>query len=35
VKIGGGRKELALLDLLPMQGQVSLVDVLEDFQDRL
>ena len=35
VKIGGGRKELALLDLLPMQGQINLVDILEDFQNRL
>lgn len=35
VKIGGGRKELTLLDLLPMQGQLSLIDILEDFQNRL
>lgn len=35
VKIGGGRKELSLLDLLPMQGQISLIDLLEDFQRRL
>ncbi len=32
VKLGGGRKELPLSDLLPMQAQVALVDVLETFQ---
>ncbi|MBW4553942.1 MAG: DUF3181 family protein [Aphanocapsa sp. GSE-SYN-MK-11-07L] len=32
VKLGGGRKELPLSDLLPMQSQVALVDVLETFQ---
>jgi hypothetical protein len=32
VKIGGGRKELPLIDLLPLQGQVSLVDILEKYQ---
>ncbi|MBK1989195.1 DUF3181 family protein [Sphaerospermopsis aphanizomenoides BCCUSP55] len=32
VKIGGGRKELALLDLLPLQCQVNLVDILEKYQ---
>ncbi len=35
VKVGGGRRELSLLDLLPMQGQVGLFDILEDFQKRL
>jgi hypothetical protein len=32
VKIGGGRKEVPLLDLLPLQCQVNLVDILEKFQ---
>lgn len=32
VKIGGGRRELPLLDLLPLQCQVNLVDILEKYQ---
>ncbi|UKO98477.1 DUF3181 family protein [Nostoc sp. UHCC 0870] len=32
VKIGGGRRELPLLDLLPLQCQVNLVDILERYQ---
>ncbi|MEB3178922.1 MAG: DUF3181 family protein [Nostocaceae cyanobacterium] len=32
VKIGGGRKEVPLIDLLPLQCQVSLVDILEKYQ---
>jgi hypothetical protein len=32
VKIGGGRKELPLIDLLPLQCQVNLVDILEKYQ---
>lgn len=32
VKIGGGRRELSLIDLLPLQCQVSLVDILEKYQ---
>jgi Protein of unknown function (DUF3181) len=32
VKIGGGRHELPLIDLLPLQCQVNLVDILEKFQ---
>ncbi len=35
VKIGGGRREIALIDLLPLQCQVNLVDILEKFQDKL
>ncbi|MDJ0799423.1 MAG: DUF3181 family protein [Calothrix sp. MO_167.B12] len=35
VKIGGGRKELPLIDLLPLQSQVHLVDILEKFQDEI
>ncbi|MBN3888962.1 MAG: DUF3181 family protein [Nostoc sp. JL31] len=32
VKIGGGRSELSLSDLLPLQCQVTLVDILEKYQ---
>ncbi len=32
VKIGGGKRELSLIDLLPRQCQVSLVDILEKYQ---
>ncbi|BAZ52521.1 hypothetical protein NIES4103_51830 [Nostoc sp. NIES-4103] len=35
VKIGGGRRELPLLDLLPLQCQVNLVDILEKYQREL
>ncbi|BAZ39029.1 hypothetical protein NIES4101_49790 [Calothrix sp. NIES-4101] len=35
VKIGGGRHELALIDLLPLQCQVNLVDILEKYQDEV
>ncbi len=35
VKLGGGRREVPLADLLPMQCQMSLVDLLEDFGKRL
>jgi ABC-type phosphate transport system ATPase subunit len=32
VKLGGGKTEVALADLLPMQSQVHLMDILEEFQ---
>ena len=32
VKLGGGKKEVSLLDLLPMQSQVHLIDILEEYQ---
>ncbi len=35
VKIGGGRKELPLIDLLPLQSQVTLVDILEKYQHQI
>jgi Protein of unknown function (DUF3181) len=35
IQLGGGKRELPLLDLLPMQCQVNLMDLLEDFQQRL
>jgi hypothetical protein len=35
VKLGGGKLEVPLADLLPMQSQVHLMDVLEEFQRNL
>jgi hypothetical protein len=35
VKLGGGKREVPLFDLLPMQCQVSLMDLLEEFQRQL
>jgi hypothetical protein len=35
IQLGGGKCELPLADLLPMQCQVNLMDLLEDFQQRL
>lgn len=35
VKIGGGRKEIPLIDLLPLQCQVNLMDILENYQREL
>ena len=32
IKIGGGKREVPLIDLLPLQCQVSLVDILEKYQ---
>ncbi|MCC5623067.1 DUF3181 family protein [Nostoc sp. CHAB 5715] len=32
VKIGGGKREIPLIDLLPLQCQVTLVDILEKYQ---
>jgi len=32
VKLGGGKREVPLADLIPMQSQVHLMDVLEEFQ---
>lgn len=32
VKVGGGKREIPLADLLPMQSQVHLMDVLEECQ---
>jgi hypothetical protein len=32
VKLGGGKLEASLADLLPMQSQVHLMDALEEFQ---
>lgn len=35
IKLGGGRKTLPLVELMPMQCQVNLVDLLEEFQQKL
>jgi Protein of unknown function (DUF3181) len=35
VKIGGGKRELPLSDLLPMQCQVNLMDILEEYQRQM
>lgn len=35
VKLGGGKREIPLADLLPMQCQVTLMDLLEDYQRKL
>ena len=32
VKLGGGKTELSLTKLLPMQCQMSLIDLLEEYQ---
>ena len=35
IKLGGGRKTVPLAELLPMQCQVNLIDLLEDYQRNL
>ncbi|MFE4105175.1 DUF3181 family protein [Almyronema epifaneia] len=35
IKLGGGRREVSMIDLLPMQCQVNLIDLLEDYQRKL
>jgi Protein of unknown function (DUF3181) len=35
VKLGGGKREVPLSELLPMQSQVHLMDVIEEFQRAL
>ncbi|MEX0269857.1 DUF3181 family protein [Leptolyngbyaceae cyanobacterium UHCC 1019] len=35
VKLGGGKREVPLADLLPMQCQVNLMDLLEEFQRKM
>jgi hypothetical protein len=35
VKLGAGRLEVPLLELLPMQCQVNLIDLLEKYQQNL
>ena len=35
VKLGGGKREVPLVDMLPMQCQVQLMDILEEYQRKL
>jgi hypothetical protein len=35
VKLGGGRREVPLADLVPTQGQTTLMDTLKEFQRKL
>lgn len=35
VDIGGGRRQIPLLDLVPVQGQLAYMDVVEAFQKHL
>jgi hypothetical protein len=35
VKLGGGKKEVPLIDLLPTSCQVNLMDLLEEYQRKL
>ncbi len=35
VKLGGGRREVPLVDLLPMHCQIELMDLLEECQRKL
>ncbi|ELR96588.1 DUF3181 family protein [Gloeocapsa sp. PCC 73106] len=34
VKLGGGKTELPLRDLISMQSQIKLIEILEEFQDK-
>ncbi len=35
VKVGGGKREIPLLDLLPRQCQVTLMDIITEFQRQM
>ncbi len=35
IKLGAGRREVPLIDLIPVQGQVNLMDILEEFQRKM
>ncbi|MCG8364290.1 MAG: DUF3181 family protein [Pseudanabaenales cyanobacterium] len=35
IKLGGGRREIPLVDLLPMHCQIELMDLLEEYQRKL
>ena len=35
IKLGGGKREVPLSDLLPMQCQVNLMDILEEYQRKM
>jgi hypothetical protein len=35
VNLGGGKRQVPLIDLIPTSGQVNLMDLLEEFQRNL
>lgn len=35
VKLGGGKKEIPLADLIPAQGQAEMIDILEKYQNEM
>ena len=35
IKLGGGRRTVPLAELLPMQSQVNLIDLFEEYQRQL
>lgn len=35
IELGNGKREVPLVDLLPMQCQVNLLDLLEEFQQKM
>ncbi len=35
VKLGGGKREVSLAELVPIQSQVTLIDLLEEFQRKM
>lgn len=35
IKIGGGKREVTLIDLVPSQCQVNLIDILEKYQQEM
>jgi Protein of unknown function (DUF3181) len=35
VKLGGGKKEVPLVDLIPTKGQADLIEILEKYQDEM
>jgi len=35
IKVGGGKREIALIDLVPSQCQVNLVEILEKYQQEM
>ena len=35
VKLGGGKKEVPLIDLVPARGQTDLMEILQKYQDEM
>jgi len=35
IEVGGGKREIALIDLVPSQCQVNLVEILEKYQQEM